>query len=119
MNGDQIVVPESLRYLLADSKYHEYAVLILHWLIPELYKELKDELKGVKVEVVKIEYLGAYPALGLQSETINPYNSRLDELVETTVEKLLRDKSIIEIIDFMTTDDVDWKDVTNNIMRKI
>ncbi|MEP6987731.1 MAG: hypothetical protein ABI970_19165, partial [Chloroflexota bacterium] len=107
--GYRIIEPIQIDPLLKYDRYHSHAMPIFYWLIGELYKELKDQLADVEIEVIKVEYMGAYPALGLYYE-IKPYeapNFELEKTVEETANRLLRERPISEIINFIVASDVD------------
>jgi hypothetical protein len=118
--GYRIIEPVLIDPLLKYDKYHSYAVPIFYWLIEELYKELKDQLEGVDIEVIKVEYMGAYPVLGLKYE-IKPYeapNFQLEKTVEETANRLLRERPISDLVNFIATSGMDWKEMTAWVMTK-
>lgn len=110
----RIIEPRLIDPLMVKTKYHEYAVLIFHWLIKEIYVELKDELDGIEIDVIKIVYIGKYPALGLQTASVN---RGLEKLIETTANRLLQERTIIDLINFVSESNIDWKHKTNEIME--
>ncbi|MBC7814267.1 MAG: hypothetical protein H7175_24140 [Burkholderiales bacterium] len=115
--GYRTIETKELSRIYADPKYFEFAVAIFHWLIPQLYEELKDELVGAELEVIQGGYIGAYPILGLYYEKarIDPDRS-LDDLVEATATRLLQERPAIELTMFMARDGIDWKAKTAQIM---
>ncbi len=111
--GYRIVEPQQVDPLMVDAKYREYAVVIFYWFIEELYKELGHALDNVNIEVIKVCYLGCYPALGLQHEGDDAH---IDDLVSQTADRLLEQRPVSEFIKFVATSDIDWRAVTTQLM---
>jgi hypothetical protein len=119
--GYRIVEPSELDPLFSNRKYFDIAVAIFHWLIAELYVELGDELQDVEIEVIKVVYhlaQNGYPALGvhyLNNDVIN--DTRIEDLVEVTANRLLKEKPLSEVIKFIATSDKNWKEVTAKLLN--
>ena len=114
--GYRIIEPDQLYPLVRPGQYDEYIIAILHWLVQELYIELKDELEGVEIEVIKYIFrsLSAYPVLGLHYD---PINREMEKKVEATIDRLLLERPISELIKFIAESGKDWKEVTQEIMK--
>jgi hypothetical protein len=114
----EIVEPRSLVPLFSRTKHFEFAVAIFHWLIQELYLELKDQLDGVEIEVIKFVHhspINVYPALGIHFE--NPTETHaLAKLIEETMDRLLQERSALELVTFFGANGMDWKLVTAKLM---
>lgn len=117
--GYRLVEPITLDPLFADKKYFTFAVAIFHWLIPQLHKELGSKLQDVDIEVIKVEHFGSYIALGISYEGIETSSdTSLEELVEDTIERLLRERPVIELVEFISKDDIDWTEETKKILKE-
>ncbi len=100
--GYRIVEPDQLDPLIRDTNYHEFAVLIYKWLISELHKELKDNLEGVEIEIIPINFLGGErPALGVHYENVAFIDTHIDKLIEVTCDQLLQERPISEFLAFI------------------
>lgn len=55
--------------LLGVSTSSEITIALLSWLVELVHTELKDRLCDVEIEVIGVEYLGAYPAIGIHYTT--------------------------------------------------
>src|SRR5689334_10337471 len=108
--GYQILEAERLDSLLKTFNYYDFIISVLYWLVQQLEFELQDELVGVKIEVIKVEYVSIYPALGIHYEN-RPRLRDLAPLVEATIDRLLEEKSVIELIAFITSRN-DWDEIT-------
>jgi hypothetical protein len=112
-----LVYPSALKYLSSANKF-VLAILIMNWLIEELYKELEEELEGVEVEVVGVENHtgGPYPNLGLNYEGEVSNDMKLEKLVEETCDRLLKEKPIKDLINFIG--DMNWETFTKTFLRE-
>ena len=114
--GYRLIEPIEVSPLPGYKIYQEYAVIVLHWLAQELYKELGEKLAKVEVEIIQVvHYFGAYPALGLHYE---PYDLELEQLVEDTCNRLIRERPISELIKFIVESQLDWKLETAKLMKQ-
>lgn len=103
--GYQLIEPATLDRVFAVPGNFAIAVAMFHWLIDELHRELGDQLQGVTLQVVRVEYLGAYPALGLQYER---EGHDVGPLVEQTIERILRSRPVASFAQFVGQSRLDW-----------
>ncbi|NOJ95627.1 hypothetical protein HMI51_22170 [Corallococcus coralloides] len=113
--GYQIIEPSSLGMLTACPDKHEFAVAMLQWLVQGLQVELKDQLRGVEISLIRVEYQGAYPALGVRY--VNEPND-LGKLIEQTADRLLQERSVSDFAAFLVREKVDWARRTADLMSK-
>jgi hypothetical protein len=113
--GYQIIEPPLIAPLMANAKHHECLVMIGQWLIQQLYLELKTELEGVELEIIKVQYHEAYPALGIHYTSSDIDD--VSDLVERTAGRLLHETSVAELIRFISTSGVDWSEATSKLMN--
>jgi hypothetical protein len=104
--GYTIVEPPSLEEYLVGIKNRAMLVALLTWLRYQLSNTLKDDFPALKIEVIKVEYQGVYPAFGLQGDDKLPpdFPERLNDLVERT----LSDSSISDFLNFALNNNIDW-----------
>ena len=69
---------------------------------------------GVAVDVVKVEYLGAYPSLGVHYSDESQPN--LDLYCERKIKELLEEKSVFYFISFVLNYEKPWNDFEKFIM---
>jgi hypothetical protein len=114
--GYQIIEPRVLDPLLARPTNHAFALLILSWLCERLPQELSEHAQQVEFEVIGVSYMGSYPALGLHYKEPNPPD--LGPLVEATVDRLLRDKPVLDLVKFIEANKVDWKKNVDDLLAR-
>jgi hypothetical protein len=113
----RLVEPRQIYPFMANLKYQEYAVILFYWLIQELKVELSQQLAGAEVEVIQVVHLGAYPAIGIHFDDMSNNDTSLEELIQVTAEKLLEERPISELIEFIARDKNDWKEITETVME--
>lgn len=113
--GYQLMMLSELDKIAANPKYFDIAVAMYHWLIPELYHTLQDQLSGIQLEVITINYFGAYPSLGIHYENPN-HTHNVGDLVETEIYRLLREKPAMEFITFIANSGKDWKAIAGELL---
>jgi hypothetical protein len=101
-----IVEPRSLEEWLGTAKNRAMLVALLTWLQHQLSDALKDDFPALKIKVIKVEYLGSYPAFGIQGddEAISDHLERIDGLIE----RILSDSPITDFLNFAMNDNIDW-----------
>jgi hypothetical protein len=114
--GYRTLEPRRLSPLMVEPKYWDYVNATFHWLIEELYGELTDQLIDVELEVIRVERFElGYPAIGLHYD---PIELRLEKLIEETCDKLLRERPISELVEFIATSGIDWSAETVKLMAE-
>jgi len=128
--GYRLVELEYVADLAVDKRNIEYAVVVYSWLIKELYLALNDQLADVELEVIKVIHFAAYPSIGIhykpsmrdeKPDRTTPEDLKIGEeiekLVQRTAEKLLEERPVREIIQFIGSSDIDWKARVDEIMK--
>lgn len=112
--GYQILELECIDALIVNPIQFGFSVAVLSWLIERLHVELAENLGGAELSIVRVEYLGAYPALGVAygqiSEDVGP-------LIQKTATELFQKCNVGEFVQFMLRKNVDWNAVASEIMR--
>lgn len=114
--GYRIVEPEKMDSLLKKPQYFELAVAVYHYLISELRVELEKELANAELHVIPGGFFGNYPMLGIHYET-DRNDTSLEDTVETTIDRLLSEKSIVDLIKYATQSGINWREKTDEIMN--
>jgi hypothetical protein len=113
--GYQIIEPDTLVGLFADPKYFELSVALFTWLIERLREDLKEQLVPAELDIIRVEYCGAYPAIGIHYHDRNPND--LGPLVESTIAKLMSERPVLEFVSFVARSKLDWREVTDKLMK--
>ncbi|MDP2307876.1 MAG: hypothetical protein Q8P18_17755 [Pseudomonadota bacterium] len=111
--GYQIIEPAGLDRLLGAPPSFPVGVALLYWLIEQLKLELGPRLDGLEVEVIRVEYHGAYPALGVH------YREEVGDiapLLERTIDRLLRDRPVASFVAFLVDHPADWGEVCTQLL---
>jgi hypothetical protein len=142
--GKQYKVVE-LKYVnsLIVEGYLEYAVAVYSWVIKELYIMAREKLANVEIEVIKFQYLSAYPAIGIHYKPVGDEDSRetfvapsaetyfrnekippyfkvweeIEKFVQVTADRLLEERPVQELLQFIGSSNTDWKSLTDEIMK--
>jgi hypothetical protein len=114
--GYQIVEPSALDSLLTVPSSHVFAMLILSWLCERLPHELPGHVHHVEFEVIGVSYMGSYPAIGIHYKEKNPQD--VGPLVEAAIDRLLRDKPVLDLIKFIGAGKIDWSKATQNLIER-
>ena len=114
-DGYQVVEPQGLLPLYGQRRNFAFAVAAFEWLIGAVRKDLGDRLLGVSLRVIRVEYLGAYPALGIHYDEGVP---DVQVLVEEACERALRTRPVSEFVEFLGTGDRDWTRLAEQLMSK-
>ena len=112
MKGYQIIEPKALHPLFSNPVHHVFAVAIMSWLCEIMRVELQEHIEHVDFNVICVTYMGSYPAIGIQYK--NQEYQDIAPLVEVTIDRILTEKSILELTGFIGASKPNWKDVAAN-----
>jgi hypothetical protein len=110
----QIIEPAALGTLLGKPKSFDFTLAILSWLIDLVRAELRDQLDGAQIELIRAEYHGAYPAIGIHYD--RPEKEDLGPLVEATLSKLLQERTGLDFASWVVRADADWRKLTDDLL---
>jgi hypothetical protein len=96
------------------SSHEEMGVALLDWMSKLISLELGPKLQGASVEVIKVTYLGSYPALGVHHPDSTVIHA-VAPLVEKAGTHILETHSIAELLRHMETKD--WWEATKSLMN--
>jgi hypothetical protein len=109
-DGYNIVEPPCLALLFGNPKCFDFAVLMLQWVASEANARC---LAGAGVvEVIKVEYAGAYPALGIKGASLDDAESALSKLAE----ELLDTRTIPELLTYAAASNVHWRQMAISLL---
>ena len=116
--GYQLVETPQVYGLIRESKYDDFSVAILSWLIEQLNIELMYQLTDVQIEIIPVASHGTvigYPCLGIHYDY--PDDSvNLEALVMATVDRIFQERSILELVTFISASGKDWRAITAKTM---
>jgi len=112
--GYQIVEPACLGALVGDPKCQDLAILILHWVAAEA--NARRTLPGGTVEVLKVTYMGSYPALGVRGQSPDASADETDVRLAELAEELVRSGSVAGLIAHATSTGIHWRDFSRSMM---
>jgi hypothetical protein len=112
--GYQIIEPPSLSGLFPRTASFDVTVALLSWLVETLRVELNDRLGGAEIELIRAEYQGAYPAIGIHYPAEE--GEDLGLVVETAITELLRQRSMADFVSFLARARTDWRKVTDDLV---
>lgn len=104
--GYTIIEPPSLERWLGTVKNRAMLVALLSWLRHRLSKALKDDSPALRMDVIRGEYLGAYPALGVHGTEDIPAD--IPERLNALTEQILSSSSVADFLNFALDDGIDW-----------
>ena len=112
-NGCQLLEVEALENWLGTFNHRTFLIAVLTWLARKLTKN-QFVYPGVSVEVVQVEYSGAYPCLGVfySAEDIPD----VSDLLEKEIKDLLATTSVADFLEFVFSSHESWKDIEAKIM---
>jgi hypothetical protein len=89
---------------LGNAKNQAILVALLTWLQHRFSQALRDDFPSLKIDVIKVEYIGTYPALGVRGDYPDDMPERLNDLTE----HILSHSSVNDFLHFVLDDSVDW-----------
>jgi hypothetical protein len=115
--GYALLSVEPLDFLAKHQRYHVLIMPFLHWLAHEVNQELKTQIPNAAVELIKARYVGpGYPSLGVYSDGGIPENS--DLIVDAIINRLVKEKSVADLLTFIEQNDQDWQAVHDKLMNR-
>lgn len=112
--GYQLIELALLDRLLATPSAATITVALLSWLVEAIRNELDGQLIAVELEVIRAEYLGPYPVIGVHY--VNADAPDLGPLIEATATRLLQTKAVSEFVAFVPRSGRDWRKETDDLL---
>jgi hypothetical protein len=118
-NGYELLLMGRLESVLRAFDHFDFIVAIQFWLIEQLTVELKDQIAGTQIEIIRVAK-GDHGSPGFAIHYDNPAESPdIGPLVEETIARLLDERPIVELIDFLEKSKTDWQAVSSRIMTDV
>jgi len=117
--GYLILEPAELNAFIANPSYHDFAVSMLTWLIYELDSRHSNTLDifDISLEVIPVmRFDSGYPALGIISETMKYFDTNYQKL-DSLCNDIITNGRFKDYIDFLTSNDIDWRQKTTDLMK--
>ena len=102
--GYTVVEPPSLDDWLCKVKNQAMLLALLTWVQQRLSQLLVDEFPLLQVEVIKVQYISTYAALGIRGE----FADDLPDRINTLTEHILSSSSVNDFLNFVLDDQIDW-----------
>ena len=103
--GYTVIEPPSLDEWLCKVKNQAMLVALLTWLQQRLSQVLGDEFPSLQLEVIKVQYIGAYPALGIRGGN---FSDDLPERIDLLTKRILLNSPVNDFLNFALDDQIDW-----------
>jgi hypothetical protein len=108
--GYQVVELRAIDNLIRNQNSLEIQISVLLWLIKCTQSELVG--KGIELEVIKVEYLGAYPAIGIKY--LSQDVPDLESFIVERCEHVLNTFTVENLLQFISENSKYIKDFTGN-----
>jgi len=113
--GYTVIEPDVIGLWHGLVKNREMVVALLSWLAVYLQAVLINQDPGVKIEVIRVEYMGAYAAIGAQ------FSANVADDIEDQIEVLVRDRlektPVHEFLAYVFEGEVDWTEFTRTLLQ--
>ncbi len=77
---------------------------------------LCDQLTEVEIEVIRVTYLGSYPAIGIRY--LNDPKADLVRLLKRRLIDFWKDKVVLDFAEFLSVSGVSWSEVTKKLLSE-
>ncbi len=110
----QIVEPEILEQWLRVGQNQEILVALLSWIVKRLRVDFEKPYPGVSIDVIRVEYAGAYPAIGVHY----PDDLTVDLAVpiQAAINRLLSNASLIDFLKYVFEEGPRWTEVSDGLL---
>lgn len=71
-SGYQIIEPDELAPLIANSAYDEFLIATLYWIVDQLNHLPITTSSKLHFEVIRVQYVSKYPAIGVKYLSDDP-----------------------------------------------
>lgn len=113
--GYTVVEPKILGDWLGTMKNREILVAMLSWLVMQVQDTLIKKFPGLHLEVLSIEYMGAYPAIGLQADDSIPDD--IEDKIDSLIKELLSSTPLFKFAEFVFDNNVDWREEAEKLLN--
>lgn len=107
--GYQIVEPTGLDPLIKTPSREGIAIAILQWTIETLRCRHPELVDAVTVEVICVQYLGAYPAIGIRYH--EAITADYGPAISAAIDNILEQYTMSDFLSFMEQNNTDWHEV--------
>jgi hypothetical protein len=112
--GYQLIEPGSLSELLPLTSTFDVTIALLSWLVDVLRAELKERLGSAELQVIRGEYQGAFPAIGIHYRVDE--GEDLGPVVEAAIRDVLSQRPTSDFVSFLARSRTDWRRMTNDLL---
>jgi hypothetical protein len=104
--GYQLVEPRELPRFLTTPENRRLWILVLSWAVHKINEERGSERVNASIEVVRVEYLGVYAAIGIRYSTTE--DADIGPLVLRRADALISQVTVLELGAFLAQSPVNW-----------
>lgn len=109
--GYQVFEFDRLHPLVGNSQHHGFATAILGWVAHELQSRFDPTRTSIEIDVIKVKYIGPYPALGVRYLTQESYeNESLAEDIRIAGEEIINESIMSRFVDFAGNSRASWNE---------
>ena len=115
--GYQIIDVPRINDLYGNPKHFEFAVASLSWLAARLRSEIGDLARDIEIDVIRAEYYGAYPTLGVRYNKLDTAEN-VEPHLQSLIISILEQTTLEEFLAFVAASSSPWAEITATIMRQ-
>lgn len=98
-DGYQIVESEELASLIAKTAHDQFSVAILYWLAEQLNLRTKGHLSGLHFDVIRVQYVSRYPAIGVKY--LGSDEDDKEQVILNAISEILRNTNLHMFIEHL------------------
>lgn len=114
--GYEIFEPEIIGEWFSVIKNQSVLVALLTWIIDKIRISLIAQNQNLILELIKVEYHGCYPAIGIKVNETTPDN--FIDVLEIFTREILHRTSVYDFLEFLFANDIDWVKVTKKLLEE-
>lgn len=109
--GYGLIEFDRLHPLVSNRAHHGLATVVLGWAANELQSRFDPTRTSIEIDVIKVKYIGPYPALGVRYLTQESAEKEaLADAIRIAGEELINESIMSRFIDFAGNSRASWDD---------
>lgn len=116
-SGYTLIEPEIIGEWLGTTSNQGMLVALLQWLVTHIKAESAEEFSSsrIEVEVLKVEYLGVYPTIGVHDD--GNLSKEIVSKIEGIIVEKIKATPIVEFLQFALNSDRDWNSEAERLLH--
>lgn len=111
--GYQVIESDDLAQLVAKDAYDEFSIAILSYVAEQLNMRSKGTLSNLRFEVIRVQYISKYPAIGVQY--LGGESEDKEEQILMAIAEILQETSLRDFVRHILTQE-SWRVVIDNLL---